>query len=464
LALASELGIVDVSLRVLNHRATIAIDRCWLAFLVICFSGCQRSPEPMFRLNAVELLKQERNNLQEGEHYSDSYKSEIANLLTATFGTPNEPRFPQLFGDDPDGAIVSIDKLKMAAGPVKSGRRGEPAGLYREHCVHCHGISGDGAGPTAGFLNPYPRDFRLGKFKFKSTPLRRPPTDDDIVRTIRNGIAGTAMPSFRALSEEEVSALVDYTKYLAIRGMYERRLMAEIDSLDGDPILNLDLIREQPTPVADPSNGSSSDPGPMEDAEVRREEFEQQLETVVGEYLKEEIISRWIKPERLITKVPAPQPSFDFQHPARPQLVRIGSELFRGKANCTQCHGDTGIGDGQTENYDDWTNDWLKTVGVDPFFPETFQPFIDAGAFRPRHVRPRNLRMPVFRGGNRPEDIYRRIADGIEGTPMPSAPTLSPQEIWALVAYVQSLPYEHENAQSKSIAANRLSPRDQVAD
>ena len=29
--------------------------------------------------------------------------------------------------------------------------------LYREHCAHCHGISGDGVGPTAVFLNPYPR-------------------------------------------------------------------------------------------------------------------------------------------------------------------------------------------------------------------------------------------------------------------------------------------------------------------
>ena len=55
----------------------------------------------------------------------------------------------------------------MAAGPVKSGRHGEPAGLYLEHCVQCHGISGDGRGPTAAFLNPYPRDFRLGKFQIQ---------------------------------------------------------------------------------------------------------------------------------------------------------------------------------------------------------------------------------------------------------------------------------------------------------
>ena len=61
---------------------------------------------------------------------------------------------------------------------------------------------------------------------------------------------------------------------------------------------------------------------------------------------------------------------------------------------------------------------------------------------RPKKIRPRNLRMPVFRGGNRPEDTYRRIINGIEGTPMPSSPTLTPEEIWALVAYVRAMPYE----------------------
>ena len=47
---------------------------------------------------------------------------------------------------------------------LKDGRN-----LYMQHCLHCHGVSGDGAGPTAKFLNPRPRDYRQGIFKFKST-------------------------------------------------------------------------------------------------------------------------------------------------------------------------------------------------------------------------------------------------------------------------------------------------------
>ena len=83
-----------------------------------------------------------------------------------------------------------------------------------------------------------------------------------------------------------------------------------------------------------------------------------------------------------------------------------------------------------------------KTAGVDPSFKDSFQDFLDAGALRPRHISPRNLQHGVFRGGSRPQDIYRRIANGIEGTPMPSAPTLAPDEIWALVAFVRQIQFE----------------------
>ena len=107
-----------------------------------------------------------------------------------------------------------------------------------------------------------------------------------------------------------------------------------------------------------------------------------------------------------------------------------------------QCHGETGIGDGQTENYDDWTNEWLKRANVDPNKPEQVNPFLQAGALPPRKIRPRNLRDLVFRGGSHPNDLYRRVKAGIEGSNMPAAPALSDVEIWSLVAYLIELPYE----------------------
>jgi hypothetical protein len=41
--------------------------------------------------------------------------------------------------------------------------------LYRLQCLHCHGLSGNGRGPTAAWVNPHPRDYRSGVFKFTSS-------------------------------------------------------------------------------------------------------------------------------------------------------------------------------------------------------------------------------------------------------------------------------------------------------
>lgn len=142
------------------------------------------------------------------------------------FGTPDDPAMPTL-PDVDVGSIVDLQRIKMSAGRVSSDKSGKGAGLYREHCVHCHGITGDGLGPTAAFLNPYPRDYRKGTFKFKSTPRGSRPTHDDLTRILLEGIAGTAMPSFKVLDADEVDSLVHYVKYLAIRGEVERLLVDE---------------------------------------------------------------------------------------------------------------------------------------------------------------------------------------------------------------------------------------------
>ena len=402
-----------------------------LTLLTVCLLvGCNGSSEVKYRFNEVEWVKQERLNLEDGEHYDPKYKREVGTILTALFGTPDEPVFPFLTEDvdDPGRQVIQLENLKLAAGPVKSGRQGEPAGLYREHCVQCHGITGDGKGPTAAFLNPYPRDFRLGKFKFKSTPLRKPPTDEDLTSVIRHGIPGTAMPAFQTLSPQEVESLVDYVKYLSIRGQMERRLLAEVGVMDGDPLLDLELLS----------------------VDADREQFEDQLFTIVQEFLVEDIVERWANADDSISDVPVAPESFEVAHVDHKSFVESGRLLFRGKANCVQCHGPTGLGDGQNKNYDDWTNDWLKTAGVDPHDKTSYQHFRDAGAFKPRYISPRNLQLAVFRGGSRPEDIYRRVANGIEGTPMPSAPTLTSDEIWALVAFVREMKYTAMKASSST--------------
>jgi len=90
--------------------------------------------------------------------WAGNRQQQVATILEAMFGTPDSPVALPETGLD-------AAKLQLAAGPVRSDIVGRKNGLYREHCGHCHGISGDGMGPTAAFLNPYPRDYRPGKFK-----------------------------------------------------------------------------------------------------------------------------------------------------------------------------------------------------------------------------------------------------------------------------------------------------------
>ncbi|MEY4179890.1 MAG: hypothetical protein RLY70_3464, partial [Planctomycetota bacterium] len=124
-------------------------------------------------------------------------------------------------------------------------------------------------------------------------------------------------------------------------------------------------------------------------------------------------------------------------------------------------HGDSALGDGQIGDYDDWTKE------LDPTKPESLPDYLALGALEPRNIRPRNLRLGIYRGGRRPIDLYWRIANGIDGTPMPAVPMktpdnekgLTPDDIWSIVDYVRSLPYESlskQDRQQPQITRERL--------
>ena len=89
--------------------------------------------------------------------------------------------------------------------------------VYREKCVSCHGVQGDGRGEAAASLSPPPQNFTTGVYKFRSTMSGQLPTDDDLFRTITIGIAGTSMDRYAALPERDRRALVAYLKSLSPR-------------------------------------------------------------------------------------------------------------------------------------------------------------------------------------------------------------------------------------------------------
>jgi len=119
---------------------------------------------------------------------------------------------------EPQQASVQEERPPDSIAPVETNEavvRGEK--VYREHCSNCHGVKGDGKGKVAQDLSTKPLDFTKGVYKFRSTPSGDLPTDDDLFRTISDGIPGTAMDSYENLPQTDLRALVMYLKALSPR-------------------------------------------------------------------------------------------------------------------------------------------------------------------------------------------------------------------------------------------------------
>ncbi len=71
--------------------------------------------------------------------------------------------------------------------------------VYRKYCASCHGIRGDGKGPAAPAVDPEPRDFTRGVYRYRSTPTGSLPRDEDLAWSILLGFPETPMPGFRDL-------------------------------------------------------------------------------------------------------------------------------------------------------------------------------------------------------------------------------------------------------------------------
>jgi mono/diheme cytochrome c family protein len=74
-------------------------------------------------------------------------------------------------------AILGTGSLAQADPDAAKGQQ-----TYTIFCATCHGPLGDGQGPVGKTLNPPPRDFTGGEFKFGGT-------DQDIFDVISNGAA-----------------------------------------------------------------------------------------------------------------------------------------------------------------------------------------------------------------------------------------------------------------------------------
>ena len=377
------------------------------------------------KINSTEA-EAKRETIRKQAIQKDTYRQALVNTVAAMFGTPDEPVVLPEMG-------LNEARVRRAAGPVGLDDYGVSRGLYRQHCSHCHGITGDGLGPTAAFLNPYPRDYRQAKFKFKSTLLGQPPTEHDLVHILQEGIPGTAMPSFKLLTDEEISSLVEYVKYLSLRGRTEILLV--------NLVKNGDVSGDDPFP---------SDRATLVDT-ILKPEGEKWAEAKVLDvatappYLFDGKQAGDLKPDA--ESDPKEKEKFKELKEAKEKALAAGRNLFFTTGGCSKCHGNLALGDGGQVIYDDWSKRDTSYSAQD----EAEE--LALGMLPRRVIQPRNLRQGVYRGGRRPLDIYRRLKMGIEGTPMPAAAqNVSNDEVWFMVDYVLSLPYEpfSENPQPKA--------------
>lgn len=302
------------------------------------------------------------------------------------------------------------DSIQVIGDGLQRGRE-----LYQRHCVHCHGSAGDGDGPTAKYFNVRPRDYRKGVFKFTSTGPGVRASRDDIFRIVKLGAPGTYMPSFMLLPDDEVGAIVEYVRWLSMRGEMESKLYLEfyIDHSAEEPAGEDDFTE---TWAADAADFIEEAGGELNDDWALAEQEDQIVFPVYMEGNAQD------KPVGEI--VP--------RTPSSAESIASGRKLFMDAktANCFSCHGETGRGNGAS------TEIINKLPGSDELAKEPG--LFDAWG---QLIKPRDLTMGIYRGGRRPIDIYRRINAGIKGTPMPGAgPKLTPEQTWDLVNYVLSIP------------------------
>lgn len=105
-----------------------------------------------------------------------------------------------------------------SAGAVQAPSRAEM--LFDAQCALCHGGRGEADGPASFLLFPPARDFARGHFKLAGT-ANGVPSDDDLVATLRRGIPGSAMPSWSWMPDEDLRALAQLVRELAVEGMAE---------------------------------------------------------------------------------------------------------------------------------------------------------------------------------------------------------------------------------------------------
>ncbi len=212
------------------HFTALKSARMWpiALWLMLPLAGCRPKETPHFSSSAALQSLTELAEDDEDRTRWQELQQQIAAELLKNCGTPLSP----MVVGDPEA-----DRTQLERG----------AQIFAYRCQQCHGITGNGQGAVAQYLNPKPRDYTRGIFKFTSTPYGAKPRRSDLLLTLRRGIPGTSMPAFADLSPEDLEAVVDYVIFLSQRGELEQELVTlaqDEEELDPEYVQeSIDLVR-----------------------------------------------------------------------------------------------------------------------------------------------------------------------------------------------------------------------------
>ncbi|MGH9414594.1 MAG: c-type cytochrome [Terriglobales bacterium] len=273
----------------------------------------------------------------------------------------------------PPGAATVVDLRPLLKPTPKLLAEGKQ--VYESNCVPCHGDTGYGNGPRAAGLNPPPRNYHSGKFRYGTSVLT-------LYHTVTNGSPGTAMPSFIALSPEERMAVIHYVRTDFIpKWAYQKNTAAQLAAL-ATPAASGPVRLPPLNPVPN---------GPRIPINVA-------MQILAGQKPASQ-------PQPLASQKPDPPPA--------PQTVdlAVGKAVYQ--QHCQACHGAQGQGGKPT-----------MMIGSDPYVEVTAEPF----------SHPIMMRTPDDRAA-----FNHYVLHGLPGRMMPGEGTLTAAQLNSLFAYVQQL-------------------------